>query len=101
MVLGRDESSTVLEFDGSREGDRAFSSLCESSPVWADRRCLFEGRPSMMGAQGEGEEPKELEEWLRLIDKLMTPSAKRRDPLVYCTPAILQEVQVHPNDVQC
>ena len=54
MVLGRDESATVWEFDGSREGDRAFSSLCESSPLLADRRCLFEGRPSMMGARGEG-----------------------------------------------
>lgn len=38
-----------------------------------------------MGAQGKGEETKELEELL-LIDKLMTLSAKRQGPLVYCTP---------------
>jgi hypothetical protein len=56
LVLGRDDSATVVDVDGSREGDRAFSFLCESSSEWVDRRCLFDGRPSMMGGPGREEE---------------------------------------------
>lgn len=65
LVLGSDDSATDLGLDGSREGDRALSSLCESSSEWADRRCLLDGRPSMMGPGGE-EDTKAQEELLRV-----------------------------------
>ena len=52
--MARDDSAIELEIDGTREGDCSFNSLNESS--WADRRCLLEGRPSMIGARGKRED---------------------------------------------